>query len=157
MFAKELHGLSSISPEHSGRSRHPNLNLLVRKGMQRLLQGWGVPLWSPGKLVPWHCYSGLLLSLLYHPHLLCQVSLKLCPSSWRFLIPAAVKGLFLYTYELFRSGPKLQRVGVVGQGQGALERRQLAVCRAVRKFLPGLAALTSGTFLFITPALLIYH
>lgn len=47
--------------------------------------------------------------------------------------------LFLYTYELFRSGPKLQLVGVVLWGQGAL-----AASRAMRKFLPGLAELMSG-------------
>lgn len=91
------------------------------------------------------------------PLLLRQEVLKLCPSHWSCIISATVRGLFPYTHELFRSGPKSQLVGVAVWGQEALERRQLAVCRAVRKLLSGLAELMSGTFPFITPALLIYH
>lgn len=130
------------------------------KGMQRLLQDWGAEVvrgapgsWSLGAVAQDSCLQQRLLCLL----LLRQAVLKLCPSHWSCIISATVRGLFPYTHELFRSGPKSQLVGVAVWGQEALERRQLAVCRAVRKLLSGLAELMSGTFPFITPALLIYH
>lgn len=140
-FAKELGVHSSTPPEHSGHSRYPKLNLRVCKAMQRLLQGGGIfhgaPTYPPRKLVPWLHYSGLLppaASPLSSPP----------PSPSDFETLPILSGsyhlsLFLYTYELFRSGPKLQFVGVVLWGQGALETKQLAASRAVRKFLPGLA------------------
>lgn len=62
MFAKELAGRFSIPSDIAGHSSHPKLNLLVHKGMQRLLQdlGGGCLLCSLRKLLSWHCCSGLL-------------------------------------------------------------------------------------------------